>query len=104
LGQVTAMSISGSFGPEVKKTSELFLKHNLVHVIASDAHDVDRRPLKLSGGVKAAAAVVGKEKAEAMVGEIPQAIVDDEGIPDWGEPENPVKPRKKHTIKVPWGT
>lgn len=104
LGQVTAMSVSGSFGPEVKKTAELFLKHNLVHVIASDAHDVNKRPLKLSGGVEAAAAVVGKEKAEAMVGEIPQAIVDDEGIPDWGEPENPVKPRKKYAFKVPWGT
>ncbi len=101
LGQVTAMSIAGAFGPEVKKTADLFLKHNLVHVIASDAHNVDKRPPKLSGGVKAAAAVVGQDKAQAMVGEIPQAIVDDEGIPDWGEPENPLKERKHWTIKLP---
>ena len=42
-----------------------------------------------------AAKIVGKEKAEAMVEEIPKAILDDGGIPDWGEPENPTKPKRK---------
>jgi protein-tyrosine phosphatase len=101
LGQVTAMSITGSFGAEIKKTAESFLKHNLVHVIASDAHDAERRPPKLAEGVKAAAEIVGKEKAAAMADEIPRAILADAGIPEWGEPESPVKDRKSWSIKLP---
>ncbi len=103
LGQVTAKSLSGEFGAETKKAADLFLKHNLVHVIASDAHDTERRPPVLSKGVDEAAKIVGREKAEAMVREIPRAILDDEGTPDWGEPENPTKPKKKLAFKVPWG-
>jgi protein-tyrosine phosphatase len=101
LGQVTAMSITGSFGPEIKKTAKLFLKHNLVHVIASDAHDAERRPPKLAKSVKTAAEIVGKEKAAAMVEEIPRAILADAGIPEWGEPESPLKNRKSWAIKLP---
>ncbi|MGC8745713.1 MAG: tyrosine-protein phosphatase, partial [Candidatus Saccharicenans sp.] len=37
LAQVTAMSLTGEFGSEVQKAAELFLRNNLVHLIASDA-------------------------------------------------------------------
>lgn len=101
LSQVTAMSITGDFGSATKKTAELFMKNNLVHFIASDAHDSEKRPPKLSRAVEEASKVVGEEKAMAMVTSIPQAILDNEDIPDYGEPVNPVK-RKKWTIRVPF--
>lgn len=100
LGQVTAKSLTGEFGAETKKTADLFITHNLVHVIASDAHDPERRPPRLSAGVAEAARIVGKEKAEAMVTEIPQAILDNKQIPYLGDPVNPVN-KKKWAIRLP---
>ena len=102
LAQVTAMSLTGKFGQRTKKTAGLFLKNNLVQVIASDAHDSKRRPPKLSGAVEEAEKIVGREKAEAMVTMIPQAILDNKTIPDFGEPNNPVR-KKKWMIRVPGG-
>lgn len=102
LGQLTAQSLSGEFGPELKKTSEIFLVNNLVHFIASDAHDAQKRPPKLSRGVEEARKIIGDEKALAMVSSIPQAILENKGIVNWGEPINPVK-KKKWAIKLPKG-
>lgn len=100
LAQVTAKSLTGGFGAKTRKTAELFLKHNLVHVIASDAHDVERRPPRLSAAVEEAGAIVGRDKALAMVTDIPRAILDNGPIPDWGAPENPGL-KKKWTLRLP---
>jgi protein-tyrosine phosphatase len=94
IGQVTAMSLTGEFGKETKTTASLFLQWNLVHVIASDAHSARLRPPLLSGGVEAARRIAGEAKALAMVTEIPQAILDNRPLPDWGEP---VKPGRRKT-------
>jgi len=98
--QVTAMSIVGEFGPQTKKTAEVFLKHNLVQFIASDAHNADKRPPRLSQAVEEARKIVGPEKSRAMVTEIPQAILENRAVPDYGEPENPER-RRKWVIKMP---
>jgi len=95
---VTGLSITGDFGIETKKTAQLFMENNLVHVIASDAHDADNWPPRLSEAVEKAKKIVGEEKAEAMVREIPQAILDNKEIPDYGEPQNPA--RRKRGIRV----
>ena len=100
LAQVTAMSLTGEFGTGTRKTAQLFLRNNLVHVIASDAHDSERRPPELSKGVEEASKIVGDEKAMAMATSIPQAILDNKGIPDYGEPINPVR-KKRWTIRIP---
>jgi protein-tyrosine phosphatase len=102
LAQVTAKSILGEFGPEAKRAADLFLSHNLVHIIASDAHDPLDRPPKLSRAVKEAAKIVGKEKAEAMVTAIPEAILENKAVGNWGDPKNPEKEHKKWTIRIPW--
>jgi protein-tyrosine phosphatase len=75
LGQVTAMSLTGGFGGEVKRVAEKFLKARLVHIIASDAHSQNSRPPILSSAVRAAARIVGEEEACKMVTEYPQAIL-----------------------------
>ena len=85
LGQVTAMSLTGEFGPGIKKSAERLLAKRLIHIIASDAHSPDGRPPILSAGVKAAGKIVGKEEARKMVTEYPEAII--EGLkPDVPEP------------------
>ena len=92
--QLTAKSISGEYGREIKKISKLFLRYNLVHVIASDAHDPEKRPPILSIGVKAATRIVGEEKARAMVTSVPEAILKNECIPDLGDPFDPIRKKK----------
>jgi protein-tyrosine phosphatase len=76
LGQVTAMSLTGEFGSRMRQTAERLLKKRLIHFIASDAHSIDGRPPILSEGVRAAEKIVGKEEAQKMVTEYPQAIVE----------------------------
>jgi protein-tyrosine phosphatase len=98
--QVTAMSLTGEFGKETRGAAGLFLEHNLVHIIASDAHSSLLRPPVLSGAVESARKIVGEAKALAMVTEIPQAILDNCALPDWGEPENPLR-RKTWTERLP---
>jgi protein-tyrosine phosphatase len=75
LVQLTAMSISGDFGPEIRKCSEELLGYNLVHIIASDAHSADRRPPKLSKAVRAASQIIGPDSARCLVEDYPAAIV-----------------------------
>jgi len=85
LGQVTAMSLTGEFGPGVKRSAEKLLAKGLIHIIASDAHSPDRRPPILSAGVKAAEKIVGKEEARKMVTEYPKAVIEGRK-PDVQEP------------------
>jgi len=100
VAQVTAMSLTGEFGRETRSAAGLFLEHGLVHIIASDAHSSQLRPPVLSGAVEAARKIVGEAKALAMVTEIPQAILENRALPDWGEPENPMR-RKTWTQRLP---
>jgi protein-tyrosine phosphatase len=76
LGQVTTMSLTGGFGSEAKRIAEKLLKSRLVHIIASDTHSIDGRPPILSTALRAAEKIVGKEEAQKMVTEYPQAVID----------------------------
>ena len=76
--QITAGAITGRFGKTAQSVSERFLKDGLVHVIASDAHGIARRPPILSEGVAAAIKLLGDEaEVMRMVQERPQAVLDD---------------------------
>jgi protein-tyrosine phosphatase len=94
VSQITSLSITGGFGPEVKKSAERFLRLGLCHLIASDAHNATTRPPRLAEAVDAAAKIVGTAKAEAMVTTVPEAILENEPVPNLGEPEYPQKKRR----------
>jgi protein-tyrosine phosphatase len=97
--QVTAASLTGELGKETRTTAGLFMVNNLVHIIASDAHRAIGRPPGLSRAVEAASKIVGESKARAMVTEVPRAILENKALPDWGEPENPLR-RKTWTQRL----
>jgi len=78
--QVTAMSVTGDFGPAAKICAGILLRHNCVHFLASDAHRPDRRPPILSKGRAAAAAVIGEDRARALVYGNPLAVVNGEAL------------------------
>ncbi|MBO0387405.1 capsular biosynthesis protein [Staphylococcus simulans] len=43
LSQITSSSLAGNHGKKIKKLSMNFIEHNLVHFIASDAHNTNSR-------------------------------------------------------------
>lgn len=47
LSQITASSLTGDLGRNIQNLSIKMIEHNLVHFIASDAHDVKKRPFSL---------------------------------------------------------
>ncbi|MCP5003118.1 MAG: hypothetical protein GY941_04075 [Planctomycetes bacterium] len=73
--QVTAQSLTGSFGSRERKCAERFLKRKLVHFIASDAHSAKNRPPVLSRAVEKASRIIGKDEADALVFENPRHII-----------------------------
>jgi protein-tyrosine phosphatase len=78
--QVTAMSVTGEFGPAAKICASTLLRHNCVHFLASDAHRPVRRSPILSKGRAAAAALIGEVPARALVWDNPLAVVNGEAL------------------------
>lgn len=73
--QLTAGSLTGRFGRRAKFWGERMLDEDLVHLLATDAHDATRRPPDLSQGFKAAAARVGDAAARHLVVTRPRGIL-----------------------------
>jgi protein-tyrosine phosphatase len=78
--QVTAMSVTGEFGPAAKATADTLLRHNCVHFLATDTHRAKSRPPILSKGRDAAALVIGPEQAKALVEDNPRAVINGEAL------------------------
>lgn len=74
--QITGGSLLGRFGPRVKAVSERFLAEGVVHLLASDGHNLKNRTPELSEARDAAALWVGEEEAQRLVQDRPRAILD----------------------------
>lgn len=74
--QITAGSLTGRFGSSARYWAERMLDEGRVHVLATDGHDVARRPPLLAEGMEAAMRWVGKEEAMRLVTERPAAVLD----------------------------
>jgi len=75
--QVTAGSLTGRFGRRPKYWAERMIDEGQVHILATDAHHVDKRPPLLAEARHAAAARVGAQEATHLVLTRPQGILDD---------------------------
>ncbi len=80
LFQVTAGSVAGQFGDSAQERAHQLLEKGVVTVLASDAHHDERRPVNLSAGREAAAAIVGEQIAQQLVLDNPYAIVREQFI------------------------
>jgi len=101
LGQVNSGSLTGLYGVSAEETAYRFLGWNLIHFIASDAHNARSLPPRLKEAVERAGAVVGEERARALVVDNPRAVLEDREIPVVFEPADPRKTKKSFAIKVP---
>ena len=75
LVQLTAGSITGHFGPNVLRISRRMLEQQLVHLVATDAHDVKHRPPCLSDAYDIVSRWVGAELAQKIFVDNPQAVL-----------------------------
>jgi protein-tyrosine phosphatase len=81
LVQVTAGSLLGEFGDSAQATVDELFRRGLVHLIASDAHDLDQRPPRLADAREEARAIWGSEAELGLFDANPRAVLASEPIP-----------------------
>lgn len=92
LGQMTTSSLLGLFGSKVQKLSEDWVRRGLVHVLGSDAHDLEYRPPRLALARERWAALTDDAQAERATVAIPQAFIDG-AVVDVDSPAPPSRSR-----------
>ena len=81
ISQITAGSVVGTWGDEVKRFTHELLNRRLAHIMASDTHSpTGLRSPRLGVGIEVAASIVGADCATAMVVDAPLAILKDRPV------------------------
>jgi len=94
--QVTAGSLTGGFGSGAQKDAMRWLADGLVHIVASDAHNMRGRPLRLQPAFELVREQFGEEKARALFVENPMAAFEGRDLPHVpGLPDEIGVPRRK---------
>lgn len=79
--QVTAQSIAGKFGRTAQETAEKWLAAGVFHFIASDAHNISSRPLRLKETFLNVSRAYGEELARALMIDNPLAVFEGRPLP-----------------------
>lgn len=66
LTQLTAPSIVGIFGSEIQKTARLMLEHQMLYMVASDAHNLRHRTFLMKEAYEEIQKIGGREMVAAM--------------------------------------
>jgi protein-tyrosine phosphatase len=74
--QITAASLMGRFGRRAQYWGERMLNDGIVHILASDAHNMTSRPPALAEGADAAARLVGAAETVHLIQTRPAGILD----------------------------
>jgi len=79
--QVTAQSLLGRFGEAAQEMAEVWLDAGAVHFLASDAHNLTSRPLRLKETYDLVAQTRGEDVARALLVENPRAAFEGQPLP-----------------------
>jgi protein-tyrosine phosphatase len=82
LVQITADSLTGAFGADIKECAFYLLKKGAVSFIATDAHSSYQRRPVLSEGLKVAERIIGKKRAANLVTLNPQTVLSGKPLND----------------------
>ena len=85
--QVTSGSLRGKFGRRPRYWSERMIEEGLVHILASDAHGIERRRPDLMEGRIAAERLVGAKEAHHLVVTRPLGIFENSDVSALPAPE-----------------
>ncbi|SRR5579884_26523 len=86
--QITADSVLGRFGRQAESAAISMLDANLAHIIASDGHDLKRRPPVLAECFQFVVDRWGEQKAHALFENAPRAVIE-------GNPVTVNRPRRR---------
>jgi len=84
--QITGSALTGFWGERARKAALWLLEHQAVHVLATDAHDTEKRIPILSTAREAAIDICGEEVATALVESNPRAIINNQPLPYFPRP------------------
>lgn len=79
--QVTGGSLTGVFGPTAQNVALRWIGEGLIHFVASDAHNTQRRPLQLQPAYDVIVERFGEQKARALFIENPMAALEGRELP-----------------------
>jgi len=78
--QVTGQSLLGRFGNSAREAGIKLIGSGLAHIVASDGHDVEKRPPVLDDSLAFVVDRWGEELAQQLFVENPRAVVDGQAI------------------------
>lgn len=93
LAQVTAASCTGTFGKRVQATAHALMQRNVVHFIASDAHDLKNRTPDLSRAYALLTKQWGEARVRPLFVDNPRAVLSGQEVDVWSA--GPMSPTKK---------
>lgn len=80
LAQFTAQSLTRGFGWRVFRFTKRLIREGMVHMMATDAHNLSSRPPLMGKALKRLSKLVGESRAWDMVVTIPERIIRDEPL------------------------
>ena len=101
LAQSNSGSFVGRYGSRAEENAFRLLKYGLIHFIASDGHGVRSIPPQLSDAVRIIGSIIGEKNALMMVQANPQAVLNDQEVPYFPNPEDPKANHKSLRVKIP---
>jgi len=84
--QMTGSALTGFWGERTRRAAQWLLDRQAVHVLATDAHDTQKRVPILSTARDVAAEICGEEIANALVESNPAAIIANQPLPYFPRP------------------
>ena len=103
--QVTTGSLTGEFGEEARTAAAQWLRAGFVHFMATDAHNLAKRPPRFRAARQQVVELCGEPVAQALFVDNPRAVVEGRGLPyDPDIPERLEKPGVMERIRGFFGS
>ena len=93
--QMTGSALTGFWGERTRHAAHWLLERQAVHVLATDAHDLEKRVPILSSAREAVESMFGEQIATALVEDNPRAIINNQPLPYFPRPTAAISYRKK---------
>ncbi len=93
--QVTGGALTGGFSAGSQEDALRWIGEGLIHFVASDAHNLRSRPLRLQSAYDVVVDRFGQEKARALFQDNPLAAFEGRELPHVPEVEDELPPRRK---------
>jgi len=78
--QITAASLTGDFGTDARHAAETFLRRNLVHFVATDAHNMVKRAPRIREATAVLEDLVGADVSDALLVRNPRAVIENDAL------------------------